>query len=79
MKESYQGETYEGNEVEKILNNILIMIQYIPEEFEDFIDTFEALRDMKNFCYGYTLESNYFSTIRKFELKWIILKIKYKV
>ena len=34
---------------------------------------------MKKSCYGYTLESNYASTIRNFELKWVVLKVKYKV
>ena len=60
VKESYQGETFEGNQINDILKNLQKLKKYVPDHYMDFLETFEALRDLKEACFGYTLSPDYY-------------------
>ena len=62
-----------------ILNNIPKLKKYTPEEFDDYLETFEAIRELKKACFGFTLDPDYKEKVRIFELKWAVLRIKYGV
>ena len=51
----------------------------ITWHLQEYIDTLEAFHDVKLGCFGYKLDPNYYKSIRTFELKMVILKIKFKV
>ena len=79
VKESYQGKTFEGNELQNFLDHLEELRAYVPEEFVDYIEALEALRILKKSCFGFTLDPDWYKSIRNFELKWIVLKVKFKV
>ena len=49
LKSDYQGkQKFEGNQVQKILNNLFIIKQHVPSEFHDIVDVLEALKEVKD-------------------------------
>ena len=79
VKESYQNKAFEGNQVNIMLNNTEKMKDYVPNEYMDFVEAFEALNEVKKNCFVYEAGKNWYSSIRNFELKWIVLKVKYNL
>lgn len=53
--------------------------EIIPDDFHIFIDTFQALNDVKKSCFGFTLEENFSEKIKLMEEKWTQLKEKFSV
>ena len=41
------------------MKHISELREIIPDDFHIFIDTFQALNDVKKSCFGFTLEENY--------------------
>ena len=70
---------FEGNQCNAILNNIEKLKQFVSEKYVAFIETFEAMNEVKKSCFGYKLEADFYKKIKTFELKWTVLKIKHKV
>ena len=79
LKENYFGNTFEGNECNKLLKHIDELREIIPEDYHIFVDTFQALNDVKESCFGFYLGQNYKETIRKLEKNCLILFNKYIV
>lgn len=53
--------------------------EIIPDDFHIFVDTFQALNDVKKSCFGFTLAENYSEKIKLMEEKWTQLNEKFKV
>ena len=79
IKTGYHGGQFEGNECNVVLNNLDRLRDYVPNHFHEYVDTLEAFQDVKSGCFGYKLAPDYFKRIRTFELKMVILRIKFKV
>ena len=87
LKSNYQGkQNFEGNQLRKILDNLMLVEEIVPQEFNDFVDTFKALREIKLSMFGNSLRycsprpNPYFrNVVKNFENKWTHLQQKYGI
>ena len=87
LKSNYQGkQNFEGNQLKKILDNLILVEEIVPQEFNDFVDTFKALREIKLSMFGNNLSycsprpNPYFrNVVQNFENKWTNLQEKYRI
>ena len=78
LKSNYQGkQNFEGNALRKILDNLNLVEENVPQDFHDFVDTLKALREIKlsmfwnNLSYCSPRPNPYFRNVVKFfENKW---------
>ena len=77
---------YEGNQCSKILKNVTIIENEIPEQFQEFIEVLDAFNEVKFTTYGNSLSycsprppPYYKNVVKFFEDKTIQLQQKYKV
>ena len=61
------------------MKHISELREIIPDDFHIFIDTFQALNDVKKSCFGFTLGENFSEKIKVMEEKWTQLKEKFNV
>ena len=79
MKTGYHGEVFEGNECNVILKNLDRLQEYVPEYLHEYVEALASFEDVKTGCFGYNLAGDYHRRIRTFELKMVVLKIKFNV
>ena len=77
VREGYQGKTFEGKQCRTILK--LIEKINFPEQFEPFVMTLKAHRDLVKLCYREDLPSNYSEVISKLRSSYYALKNKFNV
>jgi len=66
IKEEYHGQCFEGNECSKLLKNLDMLCNMLPEELQPFHDCFVALQDAMEACFGFTLDSSYKEKVAHF-------------
>jgi hypothetical protein len=75
IKESYHGQTFEGNECNRLLQNLDMLSNILPANLSNFLDCFHAFRDAMQACFGSNLEPDYRDKIMKFERSYNALKL----
>ena len=87
LKSHYQGkQNFEGNQLRRLLDNLMLVEEIVPQEFNDFVDIFKALREIKlsmignNLTYCSPRPNPYFrNVVKNFENKWTHLQQKYGI
>lgn len=66
-----------GNQIRKILDNIPIILETVPQEFHPLVDAFSALRELRMATYGQRLTycsprpaPYYRNVVKNLERKW---------
>ena len=87
LKSDYQGkQKFEGNQVQKILNNLVFIKQHVPSEFHDIVDVLEALKEVKDATFTSQLRycsprpaPYYRNVVKNYEEKCQHVLRKYKI
>ena len=87
LKSDYQGkQKFEGNQVQKILNNLVFIKQHVPSEFRDIVDVLEALKEVKDATFTSQLRycsprpaPYYRNVVKNYEEKCQHVLSKYKI
>lgn len=66
MKEQYHGQCFEGNECSRLLKNLDMLQNMLPEELQPFHDCFMALQEAMEACFGFRLDSSYKEKVEHF-------------
>lgn len=74
-REQYHGETFEGNECNRLLKNLDMLERMLPGHLMPFHACFVALRDAMDACFGYSLDPSYESKLTKFKETYQALDI----
>ena len=70
VRDPYNNKDYNGNNCNKLLNNLDKLKNVIPGEFLIFVETLEALKNVKEACFGAEAHPDYKEIIKEFESKW---------
>ena len=79
VREDYFGNNFEGNEVNKLLENTSKLRDVVDENLHIFIDCMDSLQAMKLSCFGYSLGPGWRKAIQRFKDDWTQLVIEYDV
>ena len=74
-REDYHGHTFEGNECNKLLDNLDNLLEIIPQNLIAYYDCFVAFREAMHACLGFTLDPLYREKVDKFKEKYKTLNI----
>lgn len=75
MKENYHGQTFEGNECNRLLTNLDMLSNMIPDNLMPFHQCFVAFRDAMEACFHSTLDETYQQKITHFAAYYRALNI----
>lgn len=75
MKENYHGQTFEGNECNRLLDNLDMLSNMLPDHLMPFHECFAAFRDAMKACFHSTLNEAYLHTIENFTATYNALDI----
>jgi G:T-mismatch repair DNA endonuclease (very short patch repair protein) len=74
-KERYHGETFEGNECNRLLANLDMLSSMLPRNLMPYHSCFLAFRDAMQACFGSSLDPSYSQKILEFENSYKALGI----
>ena len=77
--EPYHGHTLEGNECNKVLQNLKSLADVLPSHFSDFLFTLESFRDVISSCFGFVLDPYFKDVLSRFKYNFLLLHKKFKV
>ena len=60
-----------------ILNNLTALREIVPDSHQDFVDSLQALKNVKDACFGKDLDENYKTIIQQFEDQWMKLYLNF--
>ena len=75
----YHGETLEGNEVSKVLNNLGDLELELPTKFHSFLYFLKDVSVVFESVFGYTLNPDYKATIINCEKSFSVLKHEFDI
>ena len=75
QKEQYHGQTFEGNECNKLLKNLDMLLRMLPEHLRTFHACFVALKDAMDACFSFNLDPSYENKLARFEEAYKALDI----
>lgn len=74
-REAYHGHTFEGNECNKLLANLDMLLHMLPPNLKLYHDCFVAFRDAMQACLGFTIDPLYREKVTAFEMAYKALNI----
>ena len=78
-QEKYHGGDYEGNEIDKMLNNIEKLEEIVDDDHKDFIDAFRSVQELNEHVTGKDLKEGYEEVIDRFTVNFLYLNSNHNV
>ena len=78
-QEKYHGGDYEGNEIDKMLNNIEKLEEIVDDDHKDFIDAFRSVQELNEHVAGKDLKEGYEEVIDRFTVNFLNLNSNHNV
>ena len=78
-QEKYHGGDYEGNEINKMLENINDLEELLDENYIDYIEGFKSIKELNEHVSGKELNSDYSEVIDRFTLNFLALNTNHRV
>ena len=78
-QEKYHGGDYEGNEINKMLENINDLEELLDENYIDYIEGFKSIKELNEHVSGKELKSDYSEVIDRFTLNFLALNTNHRV
>ena len=75
QQESYHGNTFEGNECNRLLKNLDMLRNMLPPHLISYYECFLAFRDAMHACLGYSIDPDFKEKVSKFEQTYMALDI----
>ena len=73
------GHTLEGNECNKVMNNLPSLAEVLPSHLSAFLLTLESFRDVVNSCFGFLLDPYFKDVLAKFRQNFLALNKEFGV
>ena len=69
----------EGNECNKVLQNLESLADVLPSQFSAFLFTLESFRDVTISCFGFVLDPYFKDVLSRFKQNFLLLQKKFQV
>ena len=79
IKDPFNNKDYNGNYCEKILKNLDLLEKNVNHELKPFSEVLQAIKDIKDSCFGPKLNPNYQTAIDRFEKCWYEIYIEFDI
>ena len=79
VKAPQHGSTWNGPELNKVMENLDLLEELLPESLSQFVYAFKAVKDYYTSICGTTLDENYKSVIAKFSKEWDLVHKQHNI